>query len=164
MRLGGTDQWPTSQKGISLSWLHVISYFDSMALFLWPSWSSLVLETLLRRPLFFYTSAHTRNAHSWTGNIFSKTLRKDQKVVVFRWSFYFFSGAVSSGSWCPCKCSSLLLIVLSPSRCRVWTRSRQRRWLALRLSRSITVKTAQRTFQDDFADVVLRTPRKIQRS
>ena len=53
MRLGGTDQWPTSQKGISLSWLHVISYFDSMALFLWPSWSSLVLETLLRRPLFF---------------------------------------------------------------------------------------------------------------
>lgn len=55
-----------------------------MALFPWPSWSSLVLETLLRRPLFFsYKRAYWKRAQSWTGSIFSKTLRKDQKVVVF---------------------------------------------------------------------------------
>jgi hypothetical protein len=87
MRLGGINDGPHKRTFHFLWLLHVVSYFDTMALFSWPSWSSLVLERLLRTPLFFFlTSAHTGSMRSWTGIIFSKTLREeseDQKWLSF---------------------------------------------------------------------------------
>ena len=93
-----------------------------MALFPWPSWSSLVLETLLRRPLFFFflqaRVLETERAQSWTGSIFSKALRKDQKVVVFRLSLYLFlwRGVISHFPGLCALAGALSLKALSPSR------------------------------------------------